>query len=200
MDTIEAIKNRRAVKHYDPEHRMTEEEIGQLLTLAALAPTAFNIQNWRFVVVKDPELRNQIRQVAWDQAQVTDASLLVILCADIKSWEKKPERYWVNAPREVQDFIVPAIDQYYRGREQVQRDEGMRSCGIAAQTLMLAAKAMGYDSCPMDGFDYDAVGRLINLPQDHAVAMFVAIGKPTKEAWPRAGQLPLSEVVVEDRF
>lgn len=56
------------------------------------------------------------------------------------------------------------------------------------------------DSCPMDGFDFDAVGKLINLPDDHVVAMFVAIGKAIKEAWPRPGQLTMSEVVVENRF
>lgn len=200
MDTLEAIKTRRAVKHYDPEHQMTDDEINQLISLAMLAPTAFNIQNWRFVLVRDPELRKQVRAVAWDQAQVTDASLLVVMCADTKSWEKDPARYWRNAPQEVQDFMLPAIDQYYRGREQVQRDEAMRSCGIAAQTIMLAAKSMGYDSCPMDGFDYDAVGELINLPEDHVVAMFVAVGKLTKEAWPRPGQLPISEVVIENSF
>jgi nitroreductase len=76
----------------------------------------------------------------------------------------------------------------------------MRSCGIAAQTLMLAAKAMGYDSCPMDGFDFEAVGKLINLPKDHVITMFVAIGKGTKDPWPRPGQLPQSEVVIQDRF
>lgn len=200
MDTIEAIKTRRAVKHYDPEHEMTDAEVGQIMSLALLAPTAFNIQNTRLVLVRDPELRKQIRAAAWDQAQVTDASMLIVLCADTKSWEKEPGRYWVHAPQEVQDFVVPAIDQYYRGREQVQRDEAMRSCGIAAQTLMLAARAMGYDSCPMDGFDFDAVGHLINLPADHVVAMFVAIGKSTKEAWPRGGQLPMDEVVITDRF
>jgi nitroreductase len=124
----------------------------------------------------------------------------VILCADTKSWEKEPGRYWVNAAKETQDFLLPAIDSYYRGRAQVQRDEAMRSCGIAAQTLMLAARDMGYDSCPMDGFDFDAVGKLINLPADHVVAMFVAIGKAAKDAWPRGGQLPMSEVVIEDRF
>lgn len=102
----------------------------------------------------------------------------------------------VHAPKEVQEFIVPAIDDYYRGKEQVQRDEAMRSCGIAAQTLMLAAKAMGYDSCPMDGFDFEKVAQLINLPDDHVVAMFVAIGKGTKETWPRPGQLALNDVVV----
>ena len=52
----------------------------------------------------------------------------------------------------------------------------------------------------MDGFDFEAVGKRINLPADHVVAMFVAIGKATKEAWPRGGQLPLSEVVIKDRF
>ncbi len=200
MRTSAAIEARRAVKHYDPEHRMTREETNKLMSLAMLSPTAFNIQNWRFVLVRDPELRKDIRAVAWDQAQVTDASLLVILCGDLKAWEKEPARYWSDAPKEVRDILVPAIDQYYRDNEQVQRDEVMRSCGIAAQTLMLAAKSMGYDSCPMDGFDFDAVGELIKLPDDHVIAMFVAIGKGIKEAWPRGGQLPMDDVVITDAF
>ena len=200
MNTFEAINSRRAIKHYDPAHVMTEAEIRQLMEAALQAPTAFNIQNWRFVTVLDPEVRKQIRAVAWDQAQVTEASLLIVLCADKDSWKKDAARYWKNAPQPVQDFLVPAIGQYYTGRDSVVRDEAMRSCGIAAQTLMLAAKAMGYDSCPMDGFDFDAVGKLIRLPADHVIAMFVAIGKGTKAAWPRPGQLPLSEVVITDRF
>lgn len=200
MDVSKAIEARRAVKQYDANHRMTEAEIDKLMSLALLAPTAFNIQNWRFVLVRDHSLRKQIRAVAWDQSQVTDASLLIVLCADLKAWEKNPARYWADAPQPVKDYLVPAIDKYYRGREQVQRDEGMRSCGIAAQTLMLAAQEMGYESCPMDGFDYEAVGKLINLPPDHAVAMFVVVGKPTQATWPRPGQLPMSEVVINNRF
>jgi nitroreductase len=145
MDTFATITQRRAVKQFDPNHQFTQTEIDQLLGLTILSPTAFNIQNWRFVVVQDPELRKEIRSASWNQAQVTDASLLVILCADLNSWEKQPQRYWRNASKETQDFLLPAIDNYYRGLEQVQRDEGMRSCGMAAQTLMLASKAMGYD-------------------------------------------------------
>jgi nitroreductase len=76
----------------------------------------------------------------------------------------------------------------------------MRSCGIAAQTLLLAATSMGYESCPMDGFDFDKVGELIKLPEDHVIAMFVAIGKRTIDAWPRPGQLALNEVVIENMF
>ncbi len=82
----------------------------------------------------------------------------------------------------------------------MQRDEAMRSCGIAAQTLMLAARTLGYDSCPMIGFDPDAVAKLIRLPGDHVVAMMLAIGKATAPANPRGGQLPLEEVLLINRF
>lgn len=200
MNVSQAIETRRSIKAFDPEHTMSEAEIEQLMSLALLSPTAFNIQNWRFVLVQSPELRKQVRAASWDQAQVTDASLLVVLVADLQSWSKQPERYWANAPEAVRNYLVPAIGQYYAGKEQVQRDEGMRSCGMAAMTLMLAAKEMGYDSCPMDGFDFDAVAKLLKLPADHVPAMFVAIGKGIKDPWPRGGQLPMSEVVIRDTF
>ena len=131
---------------------------------------------------------------------MTESSLLLILCADLKAWEKNPGRYWKDAAKPVIEFMVPAIGQYYQGRDQVQRDEAMRSCGIVAQTLMLGAKSMGYDSCPMDGFDFDAVGKLINLPEDHVITMFVVIGKGIKEAWPKPGQLSLDDVIIQNRF
>ncbi len=177
MEVSNAIESRRAIKVYDAEHRMTEAEIEKLMSQAMRSPTAWNIQNWRFVLVRDPEQRKKVRAAAWDQAQVTDASLLVVLTADLKAWEKDPVRYWRNAPQPVQDYILPAMAQFYTGREQMQRDEGMRSCGMAAMTLMLAAQDMGYQSCPMDGFDFDEVARIINLPSDHAIVMFVVIGK-----------------------
>ena len=200
MNVSQAIQERRSVKAYDPQHHMTEAEIKQLLSLAMLSPTAFNIQNWRFVVVTDPALRKDIRKVSWDQAQVEEASILIVLTADLKAWEKAPERYWQNAPKPVQDFLVPAIGQYYTGNELVQRDEAMRSCGMAAMTIMLAAKEMGYDTCPMDGFDFDAVAKLLNLPDDHTPVMFVVVGKALKPAQPRGGQLKMDEVVVYNRF
>ncbi len=200
MNVPAAIQSRHSVRHFDPDHKITPKAVEKLLSLATRSPTAFNIQNWRFVVVQDPELRQKIRAASWDQAQVTDASLLIILCADLKAWEKEPIRYWRSAPSPVRDFIVPAIREYYDGLDQVQRDEAMRSCGIAAQTLMLSAKSMGYDSCPMDGFDFDAVGELINLPDDHAICLFVAIGKSTDESVSCKDKLPLEEVVITDAF
>ncbi len=200
MNVTEAIVERRSIKVFDPKHEMTDQEVSKLLALGMLSPTAFNIQHWRFVVVKDPVLRQQIRAVSWNQAQVEDASLLVIITVDLNAWEKDTARYWVNAPKEAQERLVPMIHGFYKDKEQVQRDEGMRSGGMAAQTLMLAAKEMGLDSCPMDGFDFDAVSKLINLPADHTPVMFVAIGKALEEARPRGGQLGMDEVVIYDKF
>jgi nitroreductase len=200
MQVQEAIQQRRSVKHFDANHVMTKAEIDTLLSHAILSPTAFNIQNWRFVVVTDKSLRQKIRAVSWDQAQVEEASLLIVLVADLMAWNKNPSRYWKDAPKPAQDFLVPAMKQYYEGKPQIQRDEAMRSCGIVAMNIMLNAKSMGYDTCPMDGFDFDKVAELLNLPKDHTPAMFVCVGKGIKEAIPRGGQLALNEVVIENQF
>lgn len=200
MDTFDAIQSRRAVKHYDPEHRMTEAEIEKLFGLAMLSPTSFNIQNWRFVVVTDPQQREKIRAAAWDQAQVTEASIVVLLCADLQAHAKDPARYWKDAPAEARDTLVPMIGKFYDDHDQLQRDEAMRSCGIAGQTIMLAARAMGLDSCPMIGFDPAAVAEIIGLPEDHVIGFMITVGKAAKPAWPRPGQLPMKEVVLRDRF
>jgi nitroreductase len=199
VDAITAIEQRRAVKHFDPAHRLGIEEIRRLVGLAMLAPTALNIQHWRFVVTLDPALRAQLRAAAWDQAQVTEASAWILVCGDLKAWSRDPARYWRTAPPEVAGQLVQMM-RIFDGKPQLERDEVMRSCALAAQTLMIAAKALGYDTCPMTGFDAEAVGRLINLPPDHLIGLAVAVGKAAQPARPRGGQLPIEEVLRIDRF
>ena len=90
MNTLDAIRNRRAVKHFDPDHSISEAEERKLLESAILAPTSFNIQHWRFVILRDRELRSRIRtEFGNDQSQITDASLLVLFTADVKAWGKR---------------------------------------------------------------------------------------------------------------
>ena len=201
MDTFDAIYQRRAIKHFDPEHQLTNEEETKILEAAIQAPTSFNIQHWRFVIVRDPALRKRIRtEFGNDQAQMTDASLLIVMTADTMAWAKDPDRYWQNAPQEVCELLVNWMGPFHEGREWLQRDEAQRSIGLAMQTIMLSAKAMGYDSCPMIGFDIEKVAELINLPDDHVMGPMVAIGKKTKESWPKPGQLPLNQLVFENSF
>lgn len=200
MDALEAIKQRRSVKSFDSNHQMSESEIKTLLEHAMLSPTSFNMQNWRFLVVTDAEIKQQLRAASWNQAQVTDASIVIIICADLKAWAKNPDRYWQNAAEEVRQTIVPMIGKFYEGNEQLERDEALRSCGIAAQTLMIGAKALGYDSCPMIGFDAKKVAEIINLPEDHLIGLMLPIGKALQPAKPRSGQLDFAEVVIREKF
>ncbi|HKK17458.1 MAG TPA: nitroreductase family protein [Opitutales bacterium] len=199
MDTLSAIRERRSVKHFDPEHKMTESEINALLELALLSPTSFNMQNWRFVVVTDQAKKDALRAASWNQAQVGEASLTILICADLNS-HVDADRYWVNAPAPVREMLVPMIAPFYEDNPQLQRDEAMRSVGIASQTLMLAAKAMGYDSCPMIGFDPIKVAEIIGLPENHVIGMMLTVGKALKDANARGGQLPYEDVVFRDEF
>ena len=200
MDVFEAIRTRRSVKQFDPSHELSQAEIDQLLGAAMQAPTSFNIQHWRFVLLRDPKLRQSVRENGNDQAQMTDASLLVLVTADVQAWRKEPQRYWRNAAPEVAELLVNWMGPFHEGKPELQRDEAQRSIGMAMQTLMLAAKGMGLDSCPMIGFDHEAVAKLVNLPADHCMGPLVAIGKGTKEPWPKPGQLAMDEVVLTDRF
>lgn len=200
MDVFETIYARRAVKYFDPDFVMPEADLDRLKEAARQTPTSFNIQNWRAVLVRDPGVKAQLRAAAWDQAQVSEASVVVVLCCDLRAHEKDPARYWAEAPPEAQAVLVPMIGSFYAGRDWIVRDEGMRSVGLVAQTIMLAAKGMGYDSCPMIGFDQDQVAQLIHLPSDHALGMLIPIGKALRPARPKGGYLPSSEMFPENQF
>jgi len=107
MDAFDAIYGRRAIKHFDASHQLSSEEERKLLEAAIQSPTSFNIQHWRFVIIRDPDLRRKIRtEFGNDQAQMTDASLLIVMTADVRAWCKEPQRYWQNAPQEVADLLV----------------------------------------------------------------------------------------------
>lgn len=201
MNTLDAIYARRAVKHFDPEHRLSPEEEHTLLQATLQSPTSYNIQHWRLLILRDPGLRQRIRdEHGFGQSQFTDASLLVLFTADPGAWRKSPERYYRDAPEAVARMLLPMMHEFYDGRAQLQLEEAQRSIGMAMQTLMLAARSMGYESCPMIGFDIDAVAKLVGLPEDHVMGPVVAIGRGTQPPWNKLGQLPLTEIVQEDSF
>ena len=116
MEVIESIYARRSIKHFDPNHQMTTDEEQALFEAVIQAPTSFNIQHWRFLVLRDPELRAKIRkEFGNDQSQMTDASLLVLFTADVLAWKKEPSRYWANAPQEVADLLVGWMGPFHEG-------------------------------------------------------------------------------------
>jgi len=200
MDTFDAIKTRRAIKKFDSTHKMSPEDVKILQELTILSPTSYNQQNWRFVYVTDQTVKDKISKAARDQAQPKDGSLVIVLCGNLNAWKEEPLRYWRNNTLEKQELVKNSLIRKYENSPENRRDEAMRSCGFAAQTIMLAARQMGLDSCPMVGFEYDELAEIINLPKDHMIVMMVVVGKRAADASERGGQLPLDEVFFENKF
>jgi nitroreductase len=178
--------------------KLTEEESSQLLSLTALSLSAFNVNNCRFVVVRDPELRKEINKFSEKPSQVPHAASLIILCTGLTPRETypgskgNPDSDNASAPSRKKDLR--------RDSERKHRDEALCACGIAAQTLMLTARAMNYDAWRLEGFDAEGVGKLINLPQDYVVAMLLVVGKNIKQLSQNPAQFNLQDVVVLDQF
>ncbi len=200
MDTFDAIAARRSVKKFDPDHIMSDQDLEKLMQAVALTPTSFNIQNYRFVVLTDQEQKQKIREIGRNQAQFSDCSALVIICGDRNAYAERPERYWAKVDPERREIILSMIAGHYGRNVEARRSENFRSGSMAAMTLMLAAKAMGYDSCPMVGFDFEAAAGIINLPPEHDIIMAVAVGRAVEPARERSGQVPLAELVIRNRF
>ena len=200
MDVFEAVSTRRAIKKFDPNYKMSSDDVKKLMEHVILSPTSYNQQNWRFVYATDQDVKEKISEAARGQAQPRDGSLVVVLCGDMTAWKTEPLRYWKNHPTEKQELVKASLERKYSTDEQAQRDEAIRSCGMAAQTIMLAARDMGLDSCPMVGFEYDELAKVINLPDNHLIVMMVVVGKRAEDAAQRGGQLPLNEVAFENSF
>ncbi len=200
MDVFEAIETRRAIKKFDSSYKMGADDVKNLMKHVILAPTSYNQQNWRFVYVTNQDVKEKISAAARSQAQPRDGSLVIILCGDMTAWKTNPLRYWKNHPTEKQELVKTSLERKYATDIQAQRDEAIRSCGMAAQTIMLAAKQMGLDSCPMVGFEYDELAKVINLPENHVIVMMVVVGKRAEDAAERGGQLGLDEVAFENSF
>ena len=200
MDTFEAIRSRRAIKKFDDTYKMTDEQIDTLMNLTILSPTSYNQQNWRFITVTDQSIKDKISVAARNQPQPSDGSLVIILCGNLNAWNENPLRYWKNSTSEKQEHVKNALRVKYAENPQNQRDEAIRSCGFAGQTIMLAARQMGLDSCPMVGFEYDELAKIINLPDDHLIVLMIVVGKAAEPANPRGGQLAKDEVVFKNKF
>jgi nitroreductase len=179
------IINRRSVKNFDPAHPITDAELGTLFERVILSPSSFNLQHWRFVVVRDPKRKAALRQTAFNQEQIDKASATIVVVGKLTAHEDAA-RIYADAPPKVREGMVPMINGFYADKPQAQRDEAIRSASLAAMTLMLAAFEMGYATGPMIGFDPDAVSKLIGLDVNHIPVMLIVIGRQTGDMRPRA--------------
>jgi nitroreductase len=199
----EIMLSRASIKRYDANHVMPEEKIDELLTLASSAPSAWNLQHWRYLVISKKEQKQKLLPIAFGQKQITEASIVVAVLGDLESYHTAHQIYGDQVDqglmtRELRDNLVSQIEGAYADKLRSQIDATL-NCGLTSMQLMLAAKSMGYDSCPMGGFDPSKLIKEFHIPERYFPVVLVAIGKAAQPARPTS-RLSLHELVIRETF
>lgn len=199
MEFSEVVRSRQSVKQFDKNYRIPEHELKEILNEVILSPSSFNLQHWRFVVVIDQEIKDQLCKASWNQTQVADCSACIIVIGKLDAHATASETL-KNEPANVREMFLPMIHQFYSGKEQLIRDEAIRSSSLAAMTLMFASKNKGYDTCPMIGFDAKKVSEIIGLSATDLPVMMVVLGKAIGERRARSTRIPIDQCVYLNRM
>ena len=189
-----AIETRVSTHHFDPVHALDEACIAELVRLATLAPSAYHLQNWRFIAVRTPVAKAQLHRLAHRQQKVLDAGVTYIVCGTLGAHAQLAERLApvVRAGAlgpDVGDAWVAQAMAAYASDIQLQRDEAVRSASLAAMALMLAAQGMGLASAPMGGFDAAGVVSAFGLRAGELPVLLVAVGRALVQAPPKPRRL-----------
>ncbi len=200
MDALQLIKHRISANKFDTTRSLSEEEIKDLVAYATEAPSAYNIQNWRFIAVTSPEAKERLKAVSYNQQKVVDAAVTFIVLGDLLGYEKLPEilKPMVDGgqmPQKVADGWANTAISGYTSNEQFSRDEAIRSASFAAMTLMIAAEAKGLVTGPMIGFDPAGVKREFNIADRYVPVMLLTAGYPAEGNWPRKPRLGVDQVL-----
>ncbi|MCR8633808.1 nitroreductase family protein [Paenibacillus radicis (ex Xue et al. 2023)] len=194
----EVILSRHSVRKYQRDVKIPDAEWNEILELAFSAPSSWNLQHWRFLVVKEQANKDKLLPITYNQQQTSDASVVVVVLGDLQANLVAPDVYEKATP-EIRDMMIGQINGAYENNPQIGRDEAIRNASFAAMQLMLAAKAKGYDSVPMGGYNAEALIKELNIPERYIPVVVIPIGKAQVEG--RAtDRLPLNHQVIEESF
>ncbi|KML12875.1 NAD(P)H nitroreductase [Bacillus safensis] len=184
--TIDILKQRASVKEYDTSHEMTKEELTELLDITTKAPSAWNLQHWHFTVFHSAEAKAKLLPIAYNQKQVSQASAVIAVLGDLEANQNGEKIYSELAEQgfiteDIKETLMTQINGAYQS-EQYAREAAYSNASLAAMQLMIAAKAMGYDTCAMGGFSKDAYIKEFNVSGRYEPVMLISVGKAAKEA------------------
>ncbi|MAK91250.1 MAG: nitroreductase family protein [Oleibacter sp.] len=203
MNAFDALTSRTSINFYDTEKAVSKEDLLEILNYAQEAPTAYNIQHTRYMVVTDAAAKETLKEIAFGQQKVVDAPAVVLILADTLGHRKMPEiaKRGVDAgvfPQQAADYMVNAVDTNYEGNAAKSHDEALRSASMATMNLMTAATAKGLASGPMIGFDAAKLKEVFNIGEQYDIAMMVCVGYAREGNWARKPRLQAEEVTVLD--
>jgi nitroreductase len=200
-DFLKVLGERTSVEHFDSTAAIPVQEVKELISEACQAPSAFNIQHWRFIAVTDEQIRERLKgaTIAPNQQRVVSAPLIVLILGDLNG-HKKLEGILdetVDAgllSREIANVWLTMANGTYGSNPRLARDEAIRSASLAAMTLMLAAGNRGYVSCPI-GFNPVQVMEILGVSDHYVPVMMLAIGRPAARNIARRPRLPVDQVL-----
>ena len=178
----QAIAERRATPSFDGAP-IPAEDLKTILDAGLQAPSGYNLQPWRFIVVRSPEQKKRLRAASYNQAKVEEASAVIVACGDADGWRRDldlmleqgleggmPGSYAEQARSTVPDYLSSfSIEEMHGWLNKMVM--------IAFTHMMLMAEVMGYDTAPMEGFEQDKVHEVLRLPLSYWVVAFLAIGR-----------------------
>nr|WP_138496489.1 nitroreductase family protein [Paenibacillus pinistramenti] len=202
-DFQEITFGRRSVKAYDPEVKISREEMTEILSEASRAPSSVNLQPWRFVVIESEEGKAKLAPLArFNQTQVATSAAAIAIFMDMNNKEHLDEIYTKAAelgymPHDVMSSQLKAIHGYYdQLSNEALRDVNLIDSGLVAMQLMLVARAHGYDTNPIGGYEKDQIAEAFGLDKErYQPVMLVTIGKAAKEGYP-SYRLPVETTTV----
>jgi nitroreductase len=195
VPATQAAISRRSIRHYEPT-AIPEADLRELLRLAGRAPSAYNAQPWRFVVVQDETLKAKLSEAAYGQQQILRAPATVVLYSDMNNaLERMPEAMHPDMPQDKRDAGVESFRASFAGKSEAERESwGGDQSYIALGYLLLLAESLGYGTSPMLGFEPEKVKALLGLPAHAQVPALVSIGYPAEEGF-RPHRLPAETLV-----
>lgn len=206
-DFTAIVKSRRSANKFVTGVEIEDQELNEIFNLTKFAPSAFNLQHTHYVVVKDPAVKEQIYEAAAKQYKVRTASAVILVLGkldahkDVATMNEGLLNLGILNKQEYDALVTDTISFYESRGAEFMRDEAIRSASLSAMQMMLIAKDRDWDTCPMIGFDPEAMSQLLHVPDNYVPAMMIAIGKEDNSSPRQRGyRKPVGEFVSYNRF
>ena len=195
------VKGRRSIRKYDTTVKISKEEMNEIIETATLAPSSVNLQPWRFLVIDSDEAKATLAPLArFNQTQVATSSAMIVLFGDLFTVDYLEEIYGRAVelgymPEEVKESQTKSIAAYYANMTaEALKETIFIDGGLVAMQLMLTARAHGYDTCPIGGFEKDQIAEAFGMDKDRYIpVMMISIGKAADEGY-QSVRLPVERI------
>ncbi len=203
QSVLEVMKDRHSVRKFEKGVQIPEEVMEEILNATIEAPSSWNLQHWKFLVIESDEQKEKLLPIAFNQQQIVDSSATIVILGDLEANLHAEEIYGQAVElgfmeNAVKETLVNQINGAYE-MEDFALNEALKNSSLAAMQLMLAAKAKDYDTVAMGGFNPVALVEEFNIPSRYVPSMLISVGKAAVEAHGTA-RFPLERVVVKESF